>query len=208
MSSPQTSSHDPQFDWDSARLFPVQRTWTIEEYLDATDSTNNLIEFTDGRIEVLEMPTTSHQLILEFLHAALKSFVVDKRVGVVLFAALRLQVGETKFREPDVLFVGNDHRDLIQERYWTGADLVMEVVSNDAKSRERDLVSKRREYAAAGIAEYWIVDPMNKQITVLGLEGTEYKALGEFAPGQQAVSHLLEGFSVDVAATFQAGQWK
>ncbi len=45
-----------------------------------------------------------------------------------------------------------------------GADLVVEVVSkNDPK---RDLETKLREYAAAGIPEYWIVDPMEHSIEV------------------------------------------
>ena len=44
-----------------------------------------------------------------------------------------------------------------QNVHWTGADLVIEVVSPD--DPDLDLVVKRQEYAQAGIPEYWIVDP-------------------------------------------------
>ena len=48
--------------WEIAYLFPNQGTWTADEYL-ALD-TNHLIEFSDGVLEVLPMPTEQHQLIV------------------------------------------------------------------------------------------------------------------------------------------------
>ncbi|UBF24148.1 Uma2 family endonuclease [Kovacikia minuta CCNUW1] len=44
--------------------------------------------------------------------------------------------------------------------------IVIEVVSPGATNRARDYRHKRTEYAARGIAEYWIVDPETRQITV------------------------------------------
>ncbi len=55
------------------------------------------------------------------------------------------------------------------------------------------------EYARAGIAEYWIVDPTLSLITVLSLSDGAYIVHGEFQKGDQAVSRLLPGFAVDVA---------
>lgn len=194
--------------WEIATLFPSQGAWTVDEYLELTDSTNRLIEFTEGHIEVLEMPTMGHQLILAYLYDALKQFVSARQLGIVLFAAFRIRLTSTIFREPDIMFMRHKRRDQIEERYWTGADLVMEVevVSDDHKSRERDFVKKRKDYAAAGISEYWIVDPLQQRIFVLKLEGDEYVEIGAFAAGQQAVSRLLEGFAVDVTAVFDAAR--
>jgi Uma2 family endonuclease len=190
--------------WAIATLFPPQGSWSVNDYLEVSDETNRLIEFSHGEIEVLEMPTTAHQLILSYLLSALKDFVLDRNLGIVAFAALRLKISETVFREPDIIFAHKNHREYVQSRFWTGADLVMEIVSDDAKSRRRDLVDKRLDYAAAGVGEYWIVDPAERRITVLVLEGNQYATHGEFAPGQQAASRLLEGFSVDVAAVLEA----
>ena len=84
--------------------------------------------------------------------------------------------------------------------------MAIEVVSDTEEDRKRDLVTKRREYAQAGIAEYWIVDPQTETISVLVLEGSVYRLQGEFARGAAASSVLLSNFVVDVAAVFDAGQ--
>ena len=68
----------------------------------------------------------------------------------------------------------------------------------------RDLVQKRREYAEAGIPEYWIVDPSTAQMTVLHLEGTAYVEHGVFPRGAQATSVLLNDFSVAVDSVLDA----
>ncbi|MDB5291432.1 MAG: hypothetical protein JWL69_2673, partial [Phycisphaerales bacterium] len=81
-------------------------------------------------------------------------------------------------------------------------DLVMEVVSEDGC--RRDLEEKRRDYALAGIPEYWIVDPREQSITVLTLSGKQYIVAGEAHNGQKAASVLLKGFEVDVTAALSA----
>ena len=48
-------------------LLPRQGGWSDEDYLWLTNHTNRLIEFTDGLVEVLPMPTEEHQLILVHL---------------------------------------------------------------------------------------------------------------------------------------------
>jgi Uma2 family endonuclease len=186
--------------WEIALIYPRQGDWSVEEYLDLP--TNRLVEYTDGRLEFLPMPTTLHQLILGFLYRALEAFASSGQLGVTVPAGLQVQLESGKFREPDVVFMLNEHRARVGKKYWEGADLVMEVVSDDPESRRRDLIEKRREYARAGIPEYWIVDPKKKQITVLRLDGKKYAVHGTFKSGKTARSHLLPGFTVDVTAAF------
>jgi Uma2 family endonuclease len=180
-------------------LFPDQGQWTEADYL-ALD-TNQLIELSDGRLEVLPMPTTSHQWIVFYLHGLLNAFAYPK-LGLMLAAPLRVRLWPRKFREPDIVFMLDAHRERVHEDYWEGADLVMEVVSDDPESRKRDLVEKRADYARAGIKEYWIVDPREQRITVLVLRGKKYRLAGEYKKGMKAASRLLRGFSVDVASVF------
>jgi Uma2 family endonuclease len=80
--------------------------------------------------------------------------------------------------------------------------LVMEVVSDDPKDRDRDYTEKLADYAAAGIAEYWIADPERRVVIVHRLQQDRYVVHGEFAAGQQATSALLSGFVVDVGRLF------
>lgn len=99
-----------------------------------------------------------------------------------------------------------EHDSRRSNSYWSGADLVIEVVSKDPESRARDVEEKPAEYAAAGIAEYWIVDPRDRQVTVLRLESGRYEEHGVFHAGDRATPHLLGGFSLDVAEVFAAAE--
>jgi Uma2 family endonuclease len=99
-----------------------------------------------------------------------------------------------------------DHFHARHNRVWEGADLVMEVVSDDAKDRQRDYEQKLVDYAEAKVAEYWIVDFERKVVIVHCLDGEQYTVHGEFTLGQQATSALLSGFSVDVTALFAVAQ--
>ncbi len=76
----------------------------------------------------------------------------------------------------------------------------MEIVSES--NRPHDLVTKRDEYARAGIPEYWIVDPEQETITIFVLKPRRktYVEHGAFRKGQRAPSKLLPGFTVDVTA--------
>ena len=42
---------------------PPQGCWSDEQYLWLTDQTRRLVEFTDGHIEELPMPTNKHQIL-------------------------------------------------------------------------------------------------------------------------------------------------
>ena len=176
-------------------LLPPQGDWSEEDYLWLTDDTNRLIEFVDGYIEVLPMPTDEHQAISGFLCRAF-SLHLQALGGIVLYAPLRIRIRARKFREPDLLVLRDAHDSRRQNRYWLGADLVVEIVSPDKP--ERDLVEKRMDYALVGIPEYWIVDPRQQTITVLALYESQYQEHGVFSRGAQATSAVLAGFSVAV----------
>jgi Uma2 family endonuclease len=188
--------------WDIARLFPAQGCWTEQDYLAL--NTNQLVEFSHGFVELLPMPTLSHQLIAGLLYRLLESFASAHGLGLVVAAPYKVRLWEGKYREPDVIFVLSEHRARMGEDFSEGADLVVEVVSGSVHDRHRDLVEKRTEYAKGGIPEYWIVDPELGQITVLVLDGPAYAVHGEFSRGQQATSMLLPGFTVDVTTALAA----
>ena len=182
-------------------ILPRQGCWSDEGYLWLTDHGNRLVEFTDGFVEELPMPTDTHQTILAFLHVLFRAWV-QPHGGVVVESPLRMRIREGKFREPDLLLLRDRSDSRRRNRYWLGADLVAEVISPD--DPDRDLVEKRADYAEAGIPEYWIADPRDETLTVLVLRGEAYVEHGRYARGETAASALLEGFSVEVSAVFDA----
>jgi Uma2 family endonuclease len=113
-----------------------------------------------------------------------------------------VQVRAGKFREPDLLVLRDEQDPRRQNEFWLGADLVVEIVSPD--KAKRDTEEKPLDYAEASIPEYWIVNPLQSTITVLVLEEGAYVELGVFRRGDQAVSKLLDGFSISVDEVFDA----
>jgi Uma2 family endonuclease len=182
-------------------MLPLQGLWTEEQYLRLTDQTNHFIEFTEGSVEVLPMPTRKHQAISRFLFLAFLSSV-QRLGGTVFYAPLRVRVAPGRFREPDLVLLldVNDPRN--QNAFWLGADLVLEIVGPD--DVERDTVIKRADYAEARIPEYWIVNPQEETITVLKIENGAYIAHGVFRRGETATSALLTDFTVSVDAVCDA----
>jgi len=140
--------------------------------------------------------------LLKFLFVAFFQFFEIARGGNVQFAPLRLRVRPGKFREPDLLLLLSASDPRRQDRFWLGADLALEVVSEEKP--ERDLVDKRGDYAEAHVPEYWIVNPQTETITVLRLRGDAYEEAGTYRRGESAASALLPAFSVAVSALFDA----
>ena len=192
--------------WDIAFLYPMQGEWTERDYFALERICGNrMIELANGHLEILPMPDMFHQDIVKFLFSLLESFVIKTRLGRVYFAPLPVKLWPGQIREPDIAFF-KFHRIKNKRIAPEGADLVMEVVSPGAESRERDLEEKRNDYAKAKIPEYWIIDPEARTITVLTIVSRTYKAHGVFKPGETATSKLLKGFKVAVADVFAAAE--
>jgi Uma2 family endonuclease len=182
-------------EWERLRTFPARYRCTEEEYF-ALD-TKQLVEYSDGLLEVPPSPTVHHQCIVCFIMLALHSFVKTDHMGTMIFGfPVRLRPG--LFRTPDVVFMRAENTPRLEKRFSKKADLVVEVISE--QNRPHDIETKRVEYAQARIPEYRIVDPEEETITVLVLKRGRktYIEHGKFAKGTRATSKLLPGFSVDV----------
>jgi len=202
VSNPSVRPDQSQLDQLILEIRPGQGQWRDEDYLWLTDHTSRLLELTDGFLEVLPMPTDHHQAMLGFLFELLLVWA-RRRGGTVRVAPLRLRIREGKFREPDLLLMLDSQDPRRGDRYWTGADLVIEIVSPDRP--ERDLIDKRADYAEAGVPEYWIVDPRAEQVTVLVQEsGSSYQEEGTYGRGCAAASARLPELTVRVSDLMDA----
>jgi Uma2 family endonuclease len=180
--------------WRIALFYPEQGGWSEDDYLNLDGGP--LVEFEHGFVEVLDSPTKEHQRIVQFLFVLLHAVVSQNTRGEVFVAPLPVRLRPGKFREPDIVFVDAGRAEY--KGIPDGADLVVEVISAAADGRRRDMQVKFIEYAAAGIAEYWIIDPENETIIVNHLVDHSYASSMTFQRADTAMSQRLPGFSVAV----------
>ncbi|QDT36095.1 Uma2 family endonuclease [Stratiformator vulcanicus] len=181
-----------------AEMLPQQGQWTESTFLRYCLG-DSRVEFVDGNLEFLAVPTRTHQRIL-FLVAELLRGLVDKAAkGETFVAGYRVRMAGGNYREPDVVVVLNEHLAETREDFTPHADLVVEVVSTN--DPERDWVAKKAEYAASGIAEYWIIDPRVETLTIFRLDRQtmDYDLACTCGRNEQVISPLLgdAGISVD-----------
>jgi Uma2 family endonuclease len=146
---------------------------TLEEFLAYDNGTDNLYELENG--ELVSMPSESEInrriamfLLAYLLQQGIPSYRLTMKTEVAVSGA-RVSV-----RLPDLLMLSEELATVLEgaSRSIVLMDmppplLAIEVVSPNQE--KRDYRYKRSEYAARGIVEYWIVDPIQQQITILEL---------------------------------------
>ena len=149
----------PETPTTTATTTPGQRLrMSYEEYL-AWAGEDVHAEWVNGEVIVQMPPKPRHQQVVAFLLRLLGQFIELFQLGRLLPVPLEMRaIPDGPAREPDLLFVAREHLDRLTEARLSGpADLVVEVVSDDSVARDR--ADKFYEYQAAGIREYWIIDP-------------------------------------------------
>lgn len=174
--------------------FPVQGKWSEQDYFRI--EAERFVEFVNGRIEKLPMPTWLHHAICDFLIDQLKAWNKEQGFGRLVYAPTPLKLFDGVIREPDIFIVPKPAPGVLP-RYPGLPLFVLEVVSEGSEDRKRDYIDKRADYAKAGIPEYWIVDPFEKAVTVLKLNDSAYQVHGRFENDAIAAAATLDGFSVN-----------
>lgn len=156
-------------------------------------------EFVDNEVIEPMSVTQRHDDLTGFLIALLRIFIEERKLGKIKGEPYQMKMvidDNIKGREPDIFFISNDHLDKIGEQYFDGAaDLVIEVVSPD--SVIRDTQDKFEEYEAAGVSEYWIIDPNRRTANFYGYgENRRYRMLQLTADGRFD-SRVIEGLWID-----------
>jgi len=145
---------------------------SYEEFLRWADE-DALAEWVDGEVIMMSPASNRHQDIAGFLESVLRAFVETRRLGVVRGAPFQMKL-EHSGREPDLLFVANEHLDRLKATYLDGpADLVVEIVSPESVGRDRG--EKFYEYAQGGVPEYWLIDPQMERMECYRLDGRYYQ---------------------------------
>ncbi len=173
------------------------RSMTLDEFLEAEVEEGYRYELARGVLEVTVVPNDPHGVIVWILLSAIRDY--DREHPGLIYRA----GGGAEFRlwlpvlisgrNPDVaVALRSTPRDLRGRR---PPSLVFEVVSEGNEAHERDYVTKRAEYLAYGLSEYWIVDPHKKTVTVLIRHGDAWVER-VYRDDQQAVSLVLPGLAI------------
>jgi Uma2 family endonuclease len=150
------------------------RQLTLEEYLNYDDGTDTRYELVAGELVAVPPESPQNVQISLFLLTQLLRFVpirqLSNKVEIVVSGS------RSTTRIPDLVVLTDELAAILQgaTRSTITSDmpppaLVVEVVSPGKINEDRDYRYKRSEYAARGIAEYWIVDPQIDRVTVLTL---------------------------------------
>lgn len=138
------------------------KEWTLEELHSLPDD-GNKYELIDGELFVTPAPAYEHEEVAAFLGRILDRYVEAQQLGYVFRPRAVVQRGKSEV-EPDLQVVKKHPK---PRKGWAKAPipmLVVEIGSPYTWRRDRD--QKKRFYARIGVAEYWMVDPEDRTITV------------------------------------------
>ncbi|WP_404786441.1 Uma2 family endonuclease [Altericista sp. CCNU0014] len=184
---------------------------TMEDYLAYDDGTDKRYELVDG--ELVEMPTESQ---FNVSIAKLLFFELAKHLPIALLSFKDTEIEVTgrraKCRLPDLMVHSEESRAAligakraILTRDLPPPALAIEVVSPGVENRDRDYRYKRTEYAARGIAEYWIIDPELQQVTLCLWVNGQYEDT-VYVGDTPIKSTIIPGFDLSAARIMAFGQ--
>lgn len=157
-------------------------------------------ELINGEIVVSPSPNRPHQELIWRLALLINLFVRPRRLGEVILAPFDVKLLDLgAWVQPDIIFFGAERLHLLRNNEAVGApDLVVEVLS--PSTRGRDQGEKLALYAAAGVREYWLADPVARTLRLLLLDADRYRRLPE--TDGVVSSAVLAGLDVEVAPLF------
>lgn len=152
-------------------------------------------EIIDGEHYVNPAPSTYHQTISRRIQFELYAKIELQQLGQVYNAPVDLQLGNHDIVQPDIVVVLAEHQQIITPTKIKGIpDLIIEILS--PSTIENDQVLKRRVYEAAGVPEYWIVDPFEHTVTQLirGAQGSYESTVQD----KRIAASILPNVSIDL----------
>lgn len=148
-----------------------QGQYTVEDYLRLPEEER--VELIDGLIYDMAAPTDKHQIIADEIQSRFREHIRKNKGKCVTITSpldVQLDCDDKTMVQPDVVIVC-DRNKFQQGRVFGAPDLVVEVLSESTK--KKDITIKGAKYAAAGVREYWLVDPKKKRVHVYNFEQEE-----------------------------------
>jgi Uma2 family endonuclease len=144
---------------------------SFEEFLEWADEDTHA-EWVDGKVLLMSPVSIRHQRVGGFIYSLFTRYLESHPIGELLYESFQMKTGpDLPSREPDIIFLANEHADRIRDTYLQGpGDLVVEIISMDSRSRDRG--DKFYEYEQGGVSEYWLIDPLRGRTEFYYLDKT------------------------------------
>ena len=173
---------------------------TLAEFLELPEMEQRC-ELIDGVVYMAAFPVPDHEILIALLTTYLSQSVMLTGMGIVMGTA-GVVVSSDSALGPDIMVIRTERTDIIGQTVIEGGppDIVVEALSSD---RNRDLITKRRLYEAAGIPEYWIVDGSANTLTALELgEDGVYRERAVLTAADTLATPLFPAFRLPLTQLF------
>ena len=148
-------------------------------------------EWVEGRVIMMSPANTAHVRLTSFLDRVMAAFVERRDLGEVFGPELATRLSPCIRRVPDLMFVAKERLPNVGPTHLEGPpDLALEIVSPD--SVERDWRAKYADYQAAGVREYWVIDPAHQRVEAYRLVDGAYQSIAH--DQGRVASSVLAGF--------------
>lgn len=141
-----------------------------EKYYEYCGKSDFTYEWKNGRLEEKPVSDYLNDLMIQWCIQLLQQFLAVHPIGKLITIEMGFRFvlpGETVIRRPDFSVVLSTNPVILQldDRSYSGIfDLCIELISDATeKDIRRDTVEKKREYAIAGVKEYYILDARGKE---------------------------------------------
>ena len=169
---------------------PAKARISAEDYI-ASPQSEHKSDLIEGVFVMASPATVEHEDLMMFVGTLMRTFANSRRLGMVLGSNAAYRLNDANVYQPDISFLSNERMYLAGEVYVDGApDLAVEIIS--PSSRQYDSVEKLVNYGRFGVQEYWLVDPVERNVTLYGNVGGQLVAI----PSAEGVlrSRVLPGF--------------
>ena len=162
-------------------------------------------ELVEGRLEEEEVPDYLHELLVMLLGRILGNWI-SPQGGLVAGSDAKFAVGSGRGRKPDLtVYLPGSRRPPARGLIRVPPDIAIEIVSSTPRDGRRDRVEKTADYAAFGVAWYWLLDPQLRSLEVLQLDpqGRYLHVLGASTGTLEKIPGC-EGLTLDLDALWAA----
>ena len=174
---------------------PKEQIHTSEDYWNLPEGQR--AELIDGKLYAMAPPSFTHQKISFSLARKIADYIDSKKENCEVIPApfaVNLNADDNTWLEPDISIICDKTK--ISEKGCNGApDWIIEVISPSTQSR--DYLKKLWLYQNSGVREYWIINPIMKNVQVYSFDDEETSS--QFSFNDEITGHVFNDLIIKIS---------